>query len=402
MIPSTSLRTLFLAPLVLGAMIACGGNDAASASAADSLLTSATPSTAAAVPVAVADIGTSEGLSPVVAVGTYASRDEIPLGFKIGGVVQRVLVDEGATVQRGQILAVLDLREIDASVTKAQAMVDKATRDHARLSRLVADSVATSVQLQDATTALDAARADLSTARVNREFATITAPEAGTVLQRMGTPGATVAPGSAMFMLGGSRRGRVLRAGLPDRDALKVQAGDSATVTFDAVPQKRFSARVVLVGRSADPRTGTYAVELALRDADALPSGLVGQAQVHVRAALGTRHTTISTLPADALLEADEDSASVYLVQSDATAPGTLVAERLRVEVAGIEGDRVRVRGVPAEARVVTRGAPYVTPGAPVRIVTRATLDSASQRRVAGTTSRSKQISSSAARGSTP
>ncbi|MBL0937598.1 MAG: efflux RND transporter periplasmic adaptor subunit [Gemmatimonadaceae bacterium] len=399
MLPSTHFRILAIsAPLALIAMTACG--DSGSAKTTDSLATAAP--TVAAVPVAVADIGTSEGLSPVIAVGTYASRDEIPLGFKIGGVVQRVLVDEGATVQRGQILAVLDLREIDASVTKAQAMVDKATRDHARLTRLVADSVATSVQLQDASTALDAARADLATARVNREFATITAPEAGTVLQRMGTPGATVAAGSPMFMLGGSRRGRVLRAGLPDRDALKVQAGDSATVTFDAVPQKKFGARVVLVGRSADPRTGTYSVELSLRDADALPSGLVGQAQVHVRAAAGTKNTAVSTLPADALLEADGDSASVYLVRSDATAPGKLVAERLRVEVAGIEGDRVRVRGVPAEARVVTRGAPYVTPGAPVRIVTRATLDSVSQRRVAGTETRSTQISSVTPRGPVP
>jgi hypothetical protein len=38
---------------------------------------------------------------------TFGSRDEIPLAFKIGGIVSRVLVDEGATVQRGQLLASL-------------------------------------------------------------------------------------------------------------------------------------------------------------------------------------------------------------------------------------------------------------------------------------------------------
>ena len=41
-----------------------------------------------------------------------------PLAFKIGGVVTRVLVDEGDTVRRGQQLAVLDLREINAAVDR--------------------------------------------------------------------------------------------------------------------------------------------------------------------------------------------------------------------------------------------------------------------------------------------
>jgi len=315
----------------------------------------------------------------VVATGTYASRDEIPLGFKIGGVVHRVLVDEGAMVQRGQVLAVLDLREIDAAVAKAQVQVDKATRDQARLLRLVADSVATTVQLQDATSALDAARADLASARVNREYATIVAPEAGIILQRQVTPGATVASGGSMFVLGGARRGRVLRAGLPDRDALRVQAGDSATVHFDALPNRHFGGRVVLIGRSADPRTGTYSVEIALRDAERLPSGLVGEARVHLRngvrapGASPDRGMTPRTLPADALLEADGDSATIYVLRDGftVTAAGdsTYTAARQRVAVLGIDGDRVQVQGVAADARVVARGAPYVTPATRLRVV---------------------------------
>lgn len=350
------------------------GRDSARATAAAAAELTADP-----VSVTLATPGDDISAATVVATGTYASRDEIPLGFKIGGVVHRVLVDEGAVVQRGQVLAVLDLREIDAAVAKAQVQVDKATRDQARLLRLVADSVATTVQLQDATSALDAARADLASARVNREYATIVAPEAGTVLQRQVTPGATVAPGASMFVLGGARRGRVLRAGLPDRDALRVQAGDSASVHFDALPGQHFAGRVVLIGRSADPRTGTYSVEVALRDAERLPSGLVGEMRVHLRDSFRTRGAaadrgmTPRTLPADALLEADGDSATIYVLRDGAsvTAAGdsTYSAARQRVAVLGIDGDRVQVQGVAADARVVARGAPYVTPGTRLRVV---------------------------------
>ena len=80
------------------------------------------------VPVTVADATTSDSTALVTATGSFGSRDEIPLGFKIGGIATRVLVDEGATVQRGQVLAMLDLREIDAAVNKAQVAVDKAER----------------------------------------------------------------------------------------------------------------------------------------------------------------------------------------------------------------------------------------------------------------------------------
>lgn len=330
----------------------------------------------APVPVTVAEMQQRDGGSLVTATGSFGSRDEIPLGFKIGGVVTRVLVDDGASVQRGQVLAMLDLREIDAAVNKAQVAVDKAQRDQQRVQRLAADSVATLAQAQDAMSALDAARADLASARVNREYAIITAPEAGVVLQRLVTPGSNVGAGTPVLMLAGSRRGRVLRAGLPDRDALRVQVGDPAEVLFDALPGRRFAGKVILVGRSADPRTGTYAVEVAVQQADALPSGLVGQMRVTVKGGKST-----AMLPVDALLEADRDSATVYTVQGGTAAHGSLTAQPQRVQVTRMEGNDVAISGLPANARVITRGAAYVTPGATVRVITPALLDSVSQSR---------------------
>lgn len=356
---SASLRpTVYIAALSLPILAACSKADSGAPEVR------ATP-----VPVTVAAIGESNEATTITATGAFVSRDEIPLGFKIGGVVARVLVDEGASVQRGQILAALDLREIDAAVSKAQVAVDKAQRDHARIQRLAADSVATLAQLQDATSALEAARADLATARVNRDYAVITAPEAGTILQRTVTPGTTVAPGSPLFTLGGSRRGRVLRAGLPDRDALRVNVNDKATVTFDALPGKTFDGSVVLVGRSADPRTGTYSVEVSLTGADALPSGLVGHLRITTRG-----NAVAMTVPVDALLEADRDSATVFTTEKDAK--GLLVATPRRVRIAQLQGDRALVEGLDRGTPVVAKGAPYVTAGAPLRIVTDATLDS--------------------------
>ncbi|MCZ8206092.1 efflux RND transporter periplasmic adaptor subunit [Gemmatimonas sp.] len=372
--PRTPL--LLVAPL----LAACGTSTDTAAADAPTLR-------AAPVPVTVATLDPGDSMAVVTATGTFESRDEIPLAFKIGGVITRVLVDEGATVQRGQILAALDLREIDAAVAKAEVATDKAQRDQARVQRLAADSVATLAQLQDATSALDAARADLAAARVNRDYAVITAPEAGIVLRRQVAPGSTVGPGTTVLTMGGTRRGRVLRAGVPDRDALRIRVGDAATVHFDAMPKARFEGKVILVGRSADPRTGTYAVEVSLTGTDALPSGLVGQLRIAVKG-----KPVAMRIPVDALLEADRDSATVYTIRVDSA--GAPVAAPQRVAVGALSGDQVHINGLAPEARVITRGATYVTAGAPVRIITTPFLDSVT----ASTTARAALLAAATGR----
>ncbi len=320
---------------------------------------------ATAVPQGAADV--------VVVTGRYAARDEVALAFKTGGVVARVLVDEGAVVRRGQRLAALDLREMDAVVAGARAAVDKAQRDAERLARLAADSVATRTQAQDAATALDAARAALAQAQVNREYGDLTAPEDGVIQQRLLAPGAMAAPGQPVLLLGGARRGAVVRAGLPDRDAVRVRVGDAATVRFAAVDGAPLTGRVLLVGRSADPRTGTYPVEVAVTGAEALPLGLVGEVRIVPAAppAAGATRATASrregsvAVPMAAVLEPDGDSATVLVMAS----PRDSVPQPRRVRLLGADGDAARLAGVAPGTLVVARGAAYVTPGTVVRVV---------------------------------
>lgn len=295
---------------------------------------------------------------PAAGTGVVAAHDEFPLAFKIGGVVEGVYVREGDLVRAGQTLARLDLREIDAQVTRARSAVAKAERDHARLRALHADSLAPLAQLQDAATALELARADLQTASVNRRYATVVAPSAGRVLRRSAEPGQTLAAGAPVVVVGGTTGGTVLRVGLADRDVVRVRIGNPATVTLDAFPGRVLTGRVRQIAGAATTGTGTYATEIALDDATGLSAGLIGSATI---AAAG--RGTLPTVPVDALLEADGDRASVYVVSGDR-------ARRRLVRVATIRGDRVAVReGLDGAASVVVTGAPYLSDGAAVRVL---------------------------------
>ncbi|MFN8574439.1 MAG: efflux RND transporter periplasmic adaptor subunit [Gemmatimonadaceae bacterium] len=303
--------------------------------------------------------------APITAIGSLGAKDEVTLSFKIGGIVAQVHVDDGAAVRRGQVLAELDQREIEALVAKATAAAEKSRRDASRIERLYHDSVATLAQWQDAQTGREAAEADLRAARVNHEFATILAPANGVVLSRNVSAGQLVGPGTAVIQFASAARGSVLRAGLPDRDAVRVKVGATAHVTFDAVPERQFIGRVTQVAPSADARTGTITVEVQLEGVSGLPSGLVG----HLTITGGSSHrgavaaAGVSAIPAEALVEGDGTRGVVFTVDSSSHR-----ARRVSVTLVGIERDRVLVRGLDGVASVVRSGATWLTDSAKVEV----------------------------------
>lgn len=320
----------------------------------------AAPAAARPVQVRVAPVVEETIAPPVIATGTLEPKEAIPLSFKIGGVVSRVLVDPGATVRAGQTLAALELSEIDAAVARAGSAAEKADRDLARAQRLYRDSVVTLSQLQDARTMAQVTRADLEAAAFNRRHAVITAPSAGVILRRQAEPGQLVSLGQAILVLGSRARGSVVRVGLADRDVVRVRRGDRALVRFDALADRGLAGEVSEIGVAADPATGTYPVEIAVPDAASLASGLVGR--VEIRPAGGRRATLV---PVEALLEADGDRATVYVLSADGS-----TAERRRVTIGFLTGDRVTIAaGLDGARAVVTAGAAYLRDGQGVEVV---------------------------------
>src|SRR5690348_2046992 len=77
---------------------------------------------------------------PVTATGALGPKEEVPLSFKVGGVIAQMRVDEGQSVGAGDTLALLDLSEIDAAVVRARSAAEKAERDLTRAQRLYGDS----------------------------------------------------------------------------------------------------------------------------------------------------------------------------------------------------------------------------------------------------------------------
>ena len=310
------------------------------------------------VAVRLAPVTTERIARPVTATGTLGPKEEVTLSFKIGGVIGRILVDEGQAVRAGDTLAALDLSEIDAGVTRARSAAEKAERDLTRARRLYADSVATLEQTQNAETGFDVARAELETATFNRRYAVIVAPAAGVILGRSAEPGELVSPGAPILTLGSRSRGVVVRAALADRDVVRLRLGDRAEVRFDALPDHPLAGTVTEIAAAADPLTGTYRVEVTV-PGSGLSSGLVGQVEIRPAAA-----RPMALVPIEAVLEADGSHATVFALSADGRR-----AQRRAVTIGFLAGDRVAVlAGLDGVRSVVTDGAAYLDDGAAVRV----------------------------------
>jgi len=338
----------------------------------------------APVPVRLARVVRARRLPAVHAVGTLAGKEEVKLSFKLGGLIEKVDVDEGATVRAGQRLATLRLPEIEAGVAQAEQGLAKAERDRTRVEALYEGKAATLEQVQNARTAVDVARAALSAASFNRAHAVIEAPADGKIVRRFAEKDETVGPGSPIFVFRSARRGWVVRTGVSDRDVLRLALGDGATVRWTALPDRLFAATVSEIAESASPLTGTYELELRLKDADpALRAGLIAEVTMQPIA-----RETFSFVPLEALQEGEGQKASVYVPARDGrhvekravtlafidAAPPEATPDAADDAAAGAAGggsshaEAAVTAGLEGISEVVVAGAGHLSPGSAIAV----------------------------------
>ena len=257
------------------------------------------------------------------------------------------------------MLAELDATELAAGALQAREALAKAERDRHRARTLAAADVVPRAAAEDAETATRVARAGADAADYNLRRAVLTSPDDGWVEERMAEPGEVVGPGRPVLRVSGSGRGYVVRASVPDRDALGLRPGRPALVTIDARPGAPVQGTVSEIARSASRATGRYDLEVRL---DPERSGeLLGGLTAKVEIARDLQ--VPAAVPLAALVEADGAQGTVFVVDGDR-------ARRVQVNIAFLQDERaVLTDHLPGVSNVITAGATELADGALVRAV---------------------------------
>jgi RND family efflux transporter MFP subunit len=340
-----------IAALLAFALVRCGENKAASAPPVDE-----------AIPVRLQPVTTGNHSRTLQYSGLIASNSEARLSFKIGGIIAKIYVKEGDHVAAGQLLATLDLTEIDAQVQQATENVEKSRRDEGRINNLYKDTVASLEQLQNTHTQLTVATEALRIARFNQQYAQIRASSGGTILQKLMNEGEYAASGAAVLLFNGTEKNEwVVRFGVSDKDWAILRKGDKAAVTIDAYPDQPFSGTITKLAEGSDPSGGTYAVEVTVLPAGhKLAPGLFCTLQLQPPSG-----KSLTLIPASALAEGDGSTGYVYVVNEDKK-----TVRKLPVHIAWLQDDKIAIsNGLENVQEVVADGVGYLTEKSTVKVI---------------------------------
>ena len=296
---------------------------------------------------------------------------ESHLRAEISGRVVGLYVDAGDRIEDGQVLLRLDAVRTSSTVAAARAEVaqskarfEQAKRELDRTKKLVKTGGLAEQDLDDArdelqlaSAALDASRANASLARRGLSEAVIRAPFSGTVVERDVEVGEFVAPGNALVTVADTSVLKA-RALLDPREALDLEIGANAFAEAFARPGEVFTGRVVRVGDVIDPDTRRLPVEIELHDTKGrLRPGLVARFSVET----GTPERSVM-LPLRAVFERFGRE-HVYVIEDG-------IAHRREVVLGPVREGRAEIReGLLEGELVITKGVTRVVDGAPVRRV---------------------------------
>ena len=235
---------------------------------------------AQAVPtVALATLKAGSAAREVVLPGNIRAFIDAPINARVNGYLKRWLVDIGARVKEGQLLAEIETPELDQQLLQAQA--DLAT---ARANEQLAAVTAARWQRMRATDAVSqqeadeksgdysakkaivaAAEANVARLKATTQFKSIVAPFAGVVTARRTDIGALINAGSAngqeLFRVADSRRVRVY-VEVPQSYAATIRKGVVATLRVPERPDQTFPAVVADSSQAISESSRTMLVQL--------------------------------------------------------------------------------------------------------------------------------------------
>lgn len=233
-------------------------------------------------PVKIMEIRTGGKFGNAEYSGRIRSANQADLSFEISGRLVKLPVKEGDRVTRGQVLAELDKRDVQAALASARAQLNAAKADYERNRELYKSNSISRRQLDTSRKSYEMSQADVASASKRVSDATIKAPFAGTIAKRFVENFESIQAKQQIITIVDQGQLEVV-VDIPERDMANASAGKSVAsvvnsldphVVISAIPGKKFPAQFKEVSSVADDITRTFALTLSFeqpKDSKILP-----------------------------------------------------------------------------------------------------------------------------------
>jgi HlyD family secretion protein len=200
-------------------------------------------------------------VNTVTATGTIQATKTVQVGTQVSGVINKIYVDFNSHVKKGQLLAEVDKKTLNAQLESAQATLDRTKSDadyqsknYERIKVLFDKGLIAQTDFDNATNtfkqakaALKTAQSDYNKAKTNLSFADIYSPIDGIVLNRAVDEGQTVAASfntPTLFTIAQDLTQMRVEANIDEADIGLVKLQQKVKFTVDAFPDESFNGEV--------------------------------------------------------------------------------------------------------------------------------------------------------------
>jgi multidrug efflux system membrane fusion protein len=202
------------------------------------------------------------------------------LATRAAGIIGKLPVKQGDRVKTGDLVLMLDAEDKTAAVETAEAVLKQREAEWEAAQRLSKSGNIAKLQLDNAWSAVTAARLQLQTAQAELDRNRVLAPFNGVIDRVAVELGASIMQGGEVATI--LNLDPILGKGqISERDLRYVKIGDEAEVKL--VSGETVKGKVRYISRDASAQTRTFPVEIAIPNADgAIPAGMT--AEITVRA----------------------------------------------------------------------------------------------------------------------
>jgi membrane fusion protein (multidrug efflux system) len=294
------------------------------------------------------------------------ANQQATLYAKVAGYLKSISVDKGDSVKQGDLIAEIEVPELQAEMERYKAEQQVAALDYQRANE-AQKKAPDLIPLQTIDTARgksDMAKANLLRAETLLGFTKIHAPFAGTITRRLVDPGAFVpaatsgsaAQNAALVTLADFKTVRV-QVAIPENEVPLTKPGLPVRVTLEELPDKTFEGTISRSSKALDPATRTMMVEIDLENAtELLRPGMYATAKIGIE-----KHTEVTLLPADAVVF-EKSGISVFEVAENK-------AKKIPVKTGFNDGNFIEIRsGVAVGQSVISAGKITLNNGQPITI----------------------------------
>jgi len=311
--------------------------------------------------------------------GVAQANMESRLSFKVPGTVKSLAVLVGDNIRRGQLIAELDrgdyelqVQQAEAALAQAKAQERNAKSNFERVRTLFESNNTSKSQYDAARAANESARAGVNAAEKQFELAksqlsytNLTAPVDGAIATVNVEANENVQAGYPVVVLTSGSHIEV-KLSIPEILIAQMKVGSKVEVTFDAIPEKEYSATVTEVGIAATGVGTTYPVTVRLDDQDdAIRAGMAASVACQLESK-DERERFI--VPTHAVVE-DRQGRFVYVVKPIKNEEGFGIIHRCPVTIGELTADGIEVfEGLSDGELVVTAGVSRVSDSLKVKI----------------------------------